>query len=241
MTTLVDVNQVKADQKQPTPGMLWGPRVDYSQLEDWYAPREISRFKDIPGGIDNLAMTTVDRFVFRGMNQEFEAVFKGYVRVARASATTDCWATSEVYTNMLDMQMTAETDVVGPIHVRINPNVLCAGQIMTPFNTREIGVESPAKNCRIAVAIYFDIPKMELTLFNKEPIMLCIDGITTMPPGGAHGIGRFHNVLPLYNLAEPDGSPIAWITKLDFIMGGYLTEAEGKAFLARRETSEPSA
>jgi hypothetical protein len=76
MTTLVDVNQVKAQQKQPTPGMLWGPRVDYSQLEDWYAPREISRFKDIPGGIDNLAMTTVDRFVFRGMNQEFEAVFK---------------------------------------------------------------------------------------------------------------------------------------------------------------------
>lgn len=216
-------------QKKDETGTLWGPRVDANQLKDLYHPQELKRFRDIPGGIDNLAMTTVDTFYIPGMG-ETTAVFKGYVRVARASPTTDTWKTSVVYTNMLDINMKGESDMIGPIKVRINPDRICAGQITTPLVAQIAGLEEPAKNCRIAVSVFFDVPRMNMTLFNKEPIMLCIDGITTMPPGGAHGVGGFHKQLPLYNTADPDGSPVAWLTRLDFDMGGYLEEEAALAF-----------
>jgi len=212
-----------------SPDTLWGPRVDHSQLKDLYHPQEAKRFCDIPAGIDNLAMTTIDRFVVRGLG-EFTAVFKGYVRVARAQPTTDAWNSSEVFTNMLDINMTAETAAVGPIHVRINPDVVCAGQIMSPFTAEMAVLDLPAKNCRIAVSVFFELPKLDKTLFNKEPILLCIDGITTMPPGGAHGVGRFHNVLTLYDLAAPADPPVAWLTSLDFDMGNYITETDALAY-----------
>ena len=212
-------------------GTPWGPQVDYSELPDLYAPQNIARMCDIPAGIDNLAMTTVDTFYVPGIG-EFTAVFKGYVRVVRAEPTTDNWATSVVYTNMIDMSLHADTDAVGPIHVRINPDVVCAGQIVTPRLAELAELEAPAKNCRIAVSAYFDIPRMDMTIFNKEPILLCIDGITTMPPGGAHGVGRFHNQLPLYSTADPDGIPAAWLQRLEFDMGNYLPEAEALSYRA---------
>jgi hypothetical protein len=219
-----------AKDSKPT-GTPWGPQVDHSVLKDLYRPQQIARFCDIPGGIDNLAMTTIDSFLVPDLG-EFTVVFKGYVRVARAQPTTDNWATSVVYTNMLDMKMHADSKEVGPIDVRINPNVVCAGQIITPMAAKIAELDSPAKNCRIAVSVFFDVPKMGTTLFNKEPILLCIDGITTMPPGGAHGIGRFHNQLPLYNLADPDGTPAAWLTRLEFDMGDYITEEQARTYRA---------
>jgi len=213
-------------------GTLWGPQVDHTQLKDLYAPQQVGpRFCDIPAGIDNLKMTTIDTFLIPGKG-EVTAVFKGYVRVARAAATTDNWATSVVYTNMLDIVMSGQADAVGTINVSINPNVICAGQITTPYTAQLAALDVPAKNCRIAVSTLFEIPKLGVTLFNKEPIMLCIDGITTMPPGGAHGIGRFHNTLPLYNLADPNGTPAAWLTRLEFDMGAYITEDELAALKA---------
>jgi Family of unknown function (DUF6073) len=211
-------------------GTPWGPKVDHKALSDLYSPQNVSRFGDIPGGIDNLKMTTVDSFLIPGIG-ELTAVFRGYVRVARAAPTTNDWATSVVYTNMIDMLMYAETEALGPLRVRINPSLVCAGQITTPQTAKMSNLNLPAKNCRIAVSAFFDVLNQGLTLFNKEPILLCIDGITTMPPGGAHGIGRFHNTLPLYNNAEPDGEPAAWLTRLEFDMGDYITPAEKQALL----------
>lgn len=219
-------------------GMQWGKPVDGSKLRDLYHPQQVSRFADIPGGIDNLKMTTIDSFFIPGVGEVKDVVFKGYVRVVRASPTTDNWATSIVYTNMVDMRLRGETEATGPINVRCNPlvtsgEVVCSGQIVTPPEGQLAGTDTPAKDCRIAVSAFFEVPKLGVTLFNKEPIMLCIDGITTMPPGGAHGVGRFHKRLPLYNTADPDGPQAAWLTKLEFLMGDYITEEEKAQLLAQ--------
>ena len=219
-------------------GMQWGKPVDSSTLKDLYYPQQISRFRDIPGGIDNLKMTTIDSFLIPEVGEVKDVVFKGYVRVVRASPTTEDWATSIVYTNMVDMRLRGETEAVGPINVSCNPRVtsgevVCSGQIVTPPEGQLACTDTPAKDCRIAVSAFFDIPNLGVTLFNKEPIMLCIDGITTMPPGGAHGVGRFHKRLPLYNLADPDGRQAAWLTKLEFLMGDYITEEEKAQIIAQ--------
>jgi len=229
--------------------------VDLSGKKDLFWPQNIARFADIPGGIDNLRMTTVDTFEVPDQDlklQEFTTVFKGYVRVVRDDPTTSDWRTSVVYTNMIDMQMESEETPFGRIRVQIRPGTVCSGQITTPRVAQAAGVEAPAKDCRIAVAALFTIPQFplikdrkvqvqEVALFNKEPIMLCIDGITTMPPGGAHGVGGFHKRLPLYNYAhhdDPSIRPLAWLTKLDFDMGDYLPEEQAEAYHRRAVAAE---
>ena len=234
MATVTCENESSGAQIGKDGGQLWGPRVNLADLKDLYRPQQVKRFSDIPGNIDNLAMTTVDTILVRDLG-EFTVVFRGYVRVARAHPTTDDWESSEVYTNMLDMQMHGEAEGLGPVDVRINPNVVCAGQIATPQICKTACLPMPAKNCRIATSVFFDVHKLGKTLFNKEPIMLCIDGITTMPPGGAHGYARFHNILPLYDLADPEGKPVAWLTRLEFDMGDYISDNEGEAYRKRRE------
>jgi len=230
-----------------TRAALWGPQVDLTGKKDLFWPQNVARFADIPGGIDNLRMTTVDTFEVPDQNgrlQEFTTVFRGYVRVVRDDPTTSDWRTSIVYTNMIDMQMESEETPFGKIQVQMRPGTICSGQITTPRAAQVAAVDAPAKDCRIAVAALFTIPRMpvsngsgvqvaEVTLFNKEPIMLCIDGITTMPPGGAHGVGGFHKRLPLYDYArcdDPRIRPLAWLTRLDFDMGDYLPEEQALAY-----------
>jgi hypothetical protein len=72
----------------------------------------------------------------------------------------------------------------------------------------------------------FEVPKLGLTLFNKEPIELTIDNVKAIPPAGNPGEGRIYHILPLYNREDPDGMPAAYLTGLKFAMGTYITEAE---------------
>jgi hypothetical protein len=78
----------------------------------------------------------------------------------------------------------------------------------------------------MAVNALFHLPRLGLVLFNKEPINLTINDVRKIPPAGNPGMGRIYEKLPLYNRADPDGTPVADITALKFAMGTYLDEAE---------------
>lgn len=88
----------------------------------------------------------------------------------------------------------------------------------------------------MAVAAQFSMPKLGKTLFNKEPIELTIDHVRAIPPAGNPGEGRIYQLLPLFDVTDPEGPPAAYLTALKFAMGNYLTEGYIKTVVA----NEPS-
>lgn len=221
MATTVNVNK-----------LAYGPRIDLQELPNLYAPQAVEPFTPPPPGIDNLGIVSTDKFLVPGKG-EFEIEFKGYVRVARSKPTTDRWVDSEVYTNLIEMCMRGDSPETGPITVTLNPDILSTGQLRTPH--ADLNCQQPEKACRMAVAALFSIPKLGQVLFNKEPIELTIDNVKAIPPAGNPGLGRIYHVLPLYDRADPEGKPAAYLTGLKFAMGTYITEAQIKSVSADAE------
>jgi hypothetical protein len=121
--------------------------------------------------------------------------------------------------------MVGESEELGRITVTLNPECLSAGQIRTPFDP--YACEGPsAKACRMAVGAMFDMPKLNMTLMNREPIILTIDDVRSIPPAGAPGRGQIYRMMPLVDVNDPDGEPVAYLTSLRFAMGGYLAPDE---------------
>jgi len=203
--------------------IAWGPKVELEGIANVFAPQVVKEYTPPPSGIDNLGIVSTDTFMVPGMGEE-KVEFRGYVRVARSKPTAGNWEQAEVYTNLIEMKMLGESEKFGPIVVTLNPEVLSTGQIRTPFADQ--GREKAAKACRMAVGAHFHLPKLGLTLFNKEPIELTIDNVRAIPPAGNPGDGRIYQVLPLFSRADPDGVPAAYLTSLKFQMGTYVTEAQ---------------
>ena len=200
-----------------------GVLIDSSSLEDLFAPRTVLPFTPPPTGIDNLGITSTDRFQVPGVG-EFVVDFRGYVRVARSVPTAADWVTAEVYTNLIEMRMIGHSDGLGEIIVTLNPEYLSTGMLRTPFES--MCETQPEKACRMAVGAIFSVPKLGLKLYNKEPIELTIDKVRAIPPAGNPGVGRIYRMLPLFRTDGAGSPPAAYLTSLDFAMGTYLTESE---------------
>lgn len=209
---------------QPRPQVEWGPRIDLRDVDNVFAPQHVEAYTPPTTGIDNLGITSTDTFMIPG-HGEFSVDFEGYVRVVRSEPTADNWEQAEVYTNLIEMCMRGEHPEVGPIVVTLNPDVLSTGQIRNLIQTDEDPTTAP-KACRMAVGAQFEMPELGKTLFNKEPIELTIDDVRSIPPAGNPGIGRIYQVLPLFDVDDPEGRPAAYLTSLNFAMGSYKTSAE---------------
>jgi hypothetical protein len=208
------------------PRIAWGPQIDLNGVDDVFAPQTVNPYTPPRTGIDNLGITSTDAFMIPDIG-EFTVDFEGYVRVVRSEPTADNWAEAEVYTNLIEMCMRGEHSEVGPIIVTLNQECLSAGQIRNLIN----GTEPPdtaAKACRMAVGAQFEMPELGKILFNKEPIELTIDDVRSIPPAGNPGEGRIYQVLPLFDIEDPDGPPAAYLTSLRFAMGTYKTAAQIK-------------
>lgn len=199
----------------------WGKKISVRGLPDLYASTDIRKRSATPGGIDNLALTSKDTFIIPG-HGEFTVSFEGYFRVARSNPTTKDWATAEWQVNMVDMRLTGASKTLGKMNVRLNEGVVSAGQVFAA------GASASAAACRIAVAATFEIEELGLTVFNKEPILLMNDAIDSVPPvedpnGEAH-IYR----LPLFDVKRPSGSAVAYLTRLRYTVGNYITKEQAK-------------
>jgi hypothetical protein len=202
------------------PSILYGPRVPVEGVPNLYSGTQVKSWTPPEAGIDNLGITSVDTFAVPGVG-EFTVEFNGYVRVVRSDPTDREWAGAEVYTNLIEMKMVGHSEEMGTITVTLNQECLSAGQIRTPFDPYA-GEGPSAKACRMAVGAIFDVPKMGLQLYNKEPVILTIDDVRTIPPAGAPGKGQIYRMMPLYDRKNPEGEPVAYLTSLRFQMGGYL-------------------
>jgi len=202
------------------PSIVYGRPVDTDGVPDVFAGAVVRPWTPPQPGIDNLGISSVDSFAVPGVG-EYTVAFEGFVRVVRSQPTSEQWSDAEVYTNLIEMKMVGEPEELGTITVTLNPTCLSAGQIRNPFDPYA-GEGPSAKACRMAVGCLFDMPKLGKTLFNKEPVILTIDDVRSIPPAGAPGKGQIYRMLPLHDLKDPDGQPVGYLTSLRFAMGGYL-------------------
>jgi Family of unknown function (DUF6073) len=213
---------------QGPPRQEWGPRVDLTGLPERYAPQTIEPFTVTPAGIDNLALHSTDVFTVPGRG-EFTVDFDGYFRVARGRPSTDDWASCEVLVNIVDLRLYGRHDEIGDITASLNPNVLSSGLIL-PVAGRGEG----AKKCRIAMPAVFDLPELGMTVFNKEPILLMNESVTSIPPVDDPNGHALLFYLPLYDHKNPDSGAVAYLTSLRYGADNYITEAEVRALKAGR-------
>ncbi len=72
-------------------------------------------------------------------------------------------------------------------------------------------------------------PQRHMTLFNKEPVLLMNNAIESIPPvEDPNGEGHIY-YLPFFDVANPKGKPIAYMTGLRYTVGNYITEDAAKA------------
>lgn len=226
----------RSAREAPRGAESWGRKVNVAGLRDLYAPQQIRKFSATPGGIDNLALSSQDTFFIPGKG-EFTVAFDGYFKVAREDPTSRDWAGADFYVNMVDMQLSGRSDELGPMQVRLNPDVVSSGQVFAA------GAAAAAAKCRIATGAVFSLPDQQLSVFNKEPILLMNDAIESVPPvEDPNGEARIYR-LPLYDTRNPDGPPAAYLTRLRYTVGNYLTRNEVDAIRARvgRGLDGPSA
>jgi hypothetical protein len=215
----------KPDRVPTKPGKeLWGPRVDLTGLEDLYGPREVPGRTVVPGGIDHLGLHSTDVFeIDRFGAGIFEVNFNGYFRVARAHATTQDWTTFSLRVNIIDLKLRGSHPELGEITVRLNPDIVSTGQIF-PAKTADGDAE-----CRIATAVTFEIPKMGVTLRNREPILLMNNHVRSIPPVDDPSGQALLYKLPLFDVIDPKAPAVAYLTSLKYGADHYLTRPQFKA------------
>lgn len=200
-------------------GIDWGRRVALTDLKNLYGPRRVEQFTLPEAGIDNLGLHSTDIFSIPGQG-EFTVDFKGYFRVARSAPTTTEWSTAEVLVNIVELGLRGHHDKLGEISVRLNPDITSTGQILPGVNP------SGGKKCRIATAAIFEIPQLGVSVFNKEPVLLMNEHVKSIPPvDDPNGHALLFN-LPLYDLRDPNGGPLGYLTSLRYGADHYISEAD---------------
>lgn len=208
---------------RPKVGIQWGPQVKATGLKDLFAGTKARPYTVPPAGIDNLALHSTDVFTIPGKG-EFAVDFAGYFRVARDNPTTKDWTTFSLLVNIIDLKLHGNNRDIGPITVRLNPDILSTGQIFPAT----VG-NGPAK-CRIATGVEFDLPQVGVTLFNKEPILLMNEHVTSIPPVNDPSGHALLFMLPLFDRKDPTGKPVAYLTSLRYGADDYITKAQVKEF-----------
>lgn len=203
----------------------WGRKINTDALRDLYAPQEVRKFEIAPPGIDNLWLKSTDTFVIPGKGT-FTVDFSGFFRVARENPKSQKWEEADVYVNLVEMGLRGDSDL-GPIHVSLNQEITSAGQTFAPREARA------AAKCRIATAAEFAIPEARMTLFNKEPILLMNDAIESIPPvEDPNGEAHIY-LLPLFDRANPKEAPAAYLARLQYTVGNYISRQEVEELRSR--------
>jgi hypothetical protein len=225
-----------ASRRSGDPIIEWGSRVDLKGLQDNFAPQQVKDFTVPPGGIDNLGLHSTDVFEIPGQGR-FEVDFNGYFRVARAQPKSFEWGVPMIRVNIIDLRLFGQHDSLGEIGVTLNPDILASGQIF-PTSMRaekaDTTTDPAVAQCRIAVGAVFTLPALGAALFNKEPILLMNKNLRRIPPVDDPNGHALLFKLPLFNIQDPHGEPMAYLTSLQYGADHYLTREEVNSIRERR-------
>lgn len=209
---------------------VWGERVDPSGLPELFkgegAPERHVRYKVPEPAIDNMHLRAVDTFFLPGRGL-FTVPLAGYFQVTRGEPSSYDWDEVDMVVNYTDLKLFGNDDDLGSVTVDLNPNVLSGGEI---YHT-----EATVTKCRIAVGAQFHLHDVGVTVFNKEPILLKNPEMKGIPTVGEGGPAAVHD-LPLYNVDDPDGRPLAYLTDLQYTVLNYMNRDEALRY--RQSSSE---
>lgn len=211
----------------PKGQIVLGKYVDPTGLPELFkgelAPSRHVRHQHPPAGIDNMYLKTVDVFSIPGRGQ-YKVEFAGYFQVTRSEASTPDWATATVYVNFTDLKLFGKHEELGAITVDLNPGVISAGNTF-PARDGIPGAPAGAAACAVNVAARFHFEDLNMTVFNKTPVILKnpeVQGIPTIGEGGRADV----YALPLYRWNEPDGNLVGYLQELEYQVQNYMTREE---------------
>ncbi len=215
--------------------LLWGKYVDPEGLPELFlgdgAPAKHVRKQHPPAGIDNLNLKTVDTFFIPKMGR-FTVDFSGYFQVTRGNPSTNEWGTATVYVNFTDLRLFGQDPKLGAITVDLNPNVISAGNTF-PASEGLPGGSVANAACSINVAARFTLHDLNMTLFNKTPIILKNDDVQGIPTIGEGGKADVR-ALPLYKWGAPDEDFVGYVQELEYKVGAYMGRDEALMYKASR-------
>jgi Family of unknown function (DUF6073) len=219
--------------------ILWGRYVNPVDLPELFqgegAPAKHVRHQHPPAGVDNLHLKTVDTFFIPKMGK-FTVDFSGYFQVTRGNPSTPDWATATVYVNFTDLRLFGKDNKLGEITVDLNPNVISAGNTFPAAEGLSAGTAGAAA-CKINVAARFTLHDMNMTLFNKTPIILKNDEVQGIPTIGEGGNAEV-SALPLYKWDAPNDDYVGYVQELQYKVGAYMTREETLMFRASRNPGD---
>jgi hypothetical protein len=152
-------------------------------------------------GQDYLQFTVWDTIEIPGVGTD-TVELNGTYRIARLEPTTRDWQSAAMNIQLLDMDVHGASNVLGPVSVALNGNNV--GRV-DPTNS-----DRTAKKCVVEGKVKITLNKLGVTVFNKEPVPLS-HYITHIPPIGQGGSSPDVRI-PLYNIADPDGLPVASVS-----------------------------
>lgn len=175
---------------------------------------DLQPFKMPEGGEDLLDFVTWDTIEVPGVGEE-TIELKGTYMIQRDHPSCSNWNDASIDIKMKGLDVKGESEKLGKIEVSINEDYkVSQGQVLP--GTAVPSVESGApKHCQMNNYAKFNLKDIGMTVFNKEPIELT-HKITHVPPVGQGG-GTGDIKIPLYNMEDPDGKPVAYLKKLEHI------------------------
>jgi hypothetical protein len=193
---------------------------------------ELRVFTMPEGGLDRLSFVTWDVLEVLGLGED-AIEFQGHYAIERKNPTSADWREASVDIYMRELALGGISEKFGRVKVSTNDAQNTSGGQVLAGVTYEGRTDSP-KLCVMQGYMKFDLLDLGLSVFNKEPIVLR-HNITHIPPVGQGG-GTGPVAVNLYNVADPNGAPVAVLRQVKTHIGAWLTEAAATETVAQAQT-----
>lgn len=163
-------------------------------------------------GDDYLHFTVWDTIEIPGVGSD-TVELNGTYSIRRLESNSRDWKTANLTIQLLNMDVRGTSGVLGPVSVALNGTNV--------GHVHPTDSERTPKFCVVEGQVKITLHKLGATVFNKEPIPLA-HYITHIPPIGQGGSSPDSMRIPLYNVADPNGAPVAYLLKVRTQIGGYV-------------------
>lgn len=184
---------------------------------------ELQPFKMPEGGEDLLEFVALDTIEVPGIGEETIELVGSYL-IEREHPSSSDWNDAAIKIRMKGLDVEGESATLGKIKVSTNPEYKTSEGNVTSGTAFPVVNTGAPKYCEMHNYAKFELPDLGLTAFNKEPIELK-HTITHVPPVGQGG-GTGEIRIPLYNVKDPDGEPVAFLKKVKTHIGNFLKKKE---------------
>lgn len=203
--------------------------VSYEEVSEGLAPLgcckpaktldQLKPFTPPAAGQDLLHFITWDTIEVPGVGEE-TVELRGTYLIERDNPTSADWYEAEINIKMRELNVSGTSEKFGRIEVSVNTDPGMESQGVVSMGTVIPDVkDGAAKKCTMFNYAKFHLPDLGITCFNKEPIELR-HNITHIPPVGQGG-GTGQVRIPLYDVKNPDGEPVAYLKEVRTHIGTF--------------------